>query len=70
MPFPSTQTPDAASTPTIHAVFAPIKEDMVCVDQAIHTHLASEVALINTIGGYIVAGGGKRLRPALLLRWN
>ena len=40
---------------------------MKCVDQAIHRHLASEVALINTIGGYIVAGGGKRLRPALLL---
>ena len=40
---------------------------MKCVDQTIHSHLASEVALINTIGGYIVAGGGKRLRPALLL---
>ena len=40
---------------------------MEAVDRAIHTHLASEVALINTIGGYIVAGGGKRLRPALLL---
>ncbi|WP_079416847.1 polyprenyl synthetase family protein [Thiomonas intermedia] len=67
MPLPSTQAPDTSGTPTIHAVFAPIKEDMACVDQAIHAHLASEVALINTIGGYIVAGGGKRLRPALLL---
>ena len=67
MPFPSTQTPDMARAPTIHDVFAPIKDDMACVDQAIHAHLASEVALINTIGGYIVAGGGKRLRPALLL---
>ncbi|CUA95811.1 polyprenyl synthetase family protein [Thiomonas bhubaneswarensis] len=56
-----------ARAPTIHDVFAPIKDDMACVDQAIHAHLASEVALINTIGGYIVAGGGKRLRPALLL---
>jgi len=40
---------------------------MEAVDRAIQTHLASEVALINTIGGYIIAGGGKRLRPALLL---
>ncbi|WP_081440380.1 polyprenyl synthetase family protein [Thiomonas sp.] len=63
----STQTPDMAQAPTIHSVFAPITEDMESVDRAIHTHLASEVALINTIGGYIVAGGGKRLRPALLL---
>lgn len=37
------------------------------MDQAIQAHLASEVALINTIGAYIVTGGGKRLRPALLL---
>ncbi|MGE0073514.1 MAG: polyprenyl synthetase family protein [Thiomonas sp.] len=56
-----------ATAPSIHTVFAPIAQDMAAVDQVIQTHLASEVALINTIGGYIVAGGGKRLRPALLL---
>ena len=56
-----------STTPSIQSVFAPITQDMQAVDRAIQTHLASEVALINTIGGYIVAGGGKRLRPALLL---
>jgi len=56
-----------AAAPSIQSVFAPITQDMEAVDLAIQTHLASEVALINTIGGYIVAGGGKRLRPALLL---
>lgn len=55
------------AAPTIQSVFAPIIEDMQAVDRTIQEHLASEVALINTIGAYIVTGGGKRLRPALLL---
>lgn len=56
-----------AHTPTIASVFAPITTDMEQVDQAIRQNLASEVVLINTISGYIISGGGKRLRPALLL---
>ncbi len=56
-----------ANAASIGSVFAPISQDMDAVDRAIHKHLASEVALINTIGAYIVSGGGKRLRPALLL---
>lgn len=56
-----------ANATSISSVFAPISQDMDAVDRAIHRHLASDVALINTIGGYIVSGGGKRLRPALLL---
>ena len=67
MHSPSAHASTAATAPSIQSVFAPITQDMQAVDRAIQTHLASEVALINTIGGYIVAGGGKRLRPALLL---
>jgi octaprenyl-diphosphate synthase len=37
------------------------------VDALIRARLASEVALINEISGYIVNSGGKRLRPALVL---
>jgi octaprenyl-diphosphate synthase len=37
------------------------------VDRVIRHRLASEVALINQISGYIINAGGKRLRPALLL---
>ncbi|HUP92008.1 MAG TPA: polyprenyl synthetase family protein [Solimonas sp.] len=40
---------------------------MRAVDRLIVARLSSEVALINDIGGYIVAAGGKRLRPALVL---
>lgn len=48
-------------------LLAPVQADMARVDQLIRQRLASEVALINQIGAHIIAGGGKRLRPALVL---
>jgi octaprenyl-diphosphate synthase len=44
-----------------------ILADMQAVDAVIRSSLHSEVALINTIGEHIIGGGGKRLRPALVL---
>lgn len=41
--------------------------DMAAVDQVIRTRLHSEVLLVNQVGEYIVNGGGKRLRPALVV---
>jgi octaprenyl-diphosphate synthase len=41
--------------------------DMAAVDQVIRTRLHSEVVLVNQIGEYIIGGGGKRLRPALVV---
>ncbi len=41
--------------------------DMAAVDKVIRTRLHSEVLLINQVGEYIVNGGGKRLRPALVV---
>lgn len=46
---------------------APITADMLLVDRAIRARLDSDVALVNTIAEYIVAAGGKRLRPAVLM---
>ena len=40
---------------------------MQAVDTVIRRSLHSEVSLINTIGEHIINGGGKRLRPALIL---
>ena len=40
---------------------------MRAVDQVIRGRLTSEVALIRQVAEYIVGGGGKRLRPALVL---
>ena len=44
-----------------------IASDMLAVDAVIRTRLHSEVPLVRQIAEYIIAGGGKRLRPALLL---
>jgi octaprenyl-diphosphate synthase len=44
-----------------------IGTDMAAVDRVMRESLTSEVALIRQVAEYIVAGGGKRLRPALLL---
>ena len=41
--------------------------DMQRVDALIRSRLASDVALIDTLGAYIVGAGGKRLRPQLVL---
>ncbi len=44
-----------------------IGDDMQCLDAEIRKHLTSEVVLINKISDYIIASGGKRLRPMLLI---
>jgi len=40
---------------------------MRAVDAVIRAHLDSDVVLIRTIGEHIIGGGGKRMRPALVL---
>ncbi len=44
-----------------------IGADMAAVDRVMRESLTSNVALIRQVAEYIVTGGGKRLRPALLL---
>ena len=44
-----------------------IDADMAAVDSVIRRRLASDVVLINQISNYIIASGGKRLRPILVL---
>ena len=43
-----------------------IADDLAEVDRVIRQRLASEVPLINTVADYIIAAGGKRMRPSLL----
>lgn len=54
-----------------HFEFSSIRQlvdaEMIAVDRLILEELSSDVVLINQIGQYIVASGGKRLRPMLLL---
>ncbi len=44
-----------------------IADDMREVDAVITANLSSDVALINQLSNYIISGGGKRLRPQLVL---
>jgi len=44
-----------------------IAEDMKGVDAVIRARLYSDVPLVSQVAEHIIAGGGKRLRPALLL---
>jgi len=47
-------------------LLSPIASDMAAIDQLIRDELQSDVILINQIGHHIIAGGGKRMRPALV----
>jgi len=59
--------PGTGPAPHLQDVLRPVAADIESVDQMIRTRLDSDVALINTIADYIVAAGGKRLRPAVLI---
>ena len=61
---PIAQKPSAA---TLLQLFEPIREDLRGVEREFSRHVQSQVALIPTIGNYIQDGGGKRIRPAVLL---
>ena len=64
MPANPSSTASAAPPSPIHAVVA---EDFAAVDRTIMAQLASRIPLVETIGQYIIASGGKRLRPLLVL---
>jgi len=61
---PTAQKPSAA---VLAQLFEPIRDDLRGVEREFARHVQSQVALIPTIGNYIQDGGGKRIRPAVLL---
>jgi octaprenyl-diphosphate synthase len=52
---------------TFLSTLAPVAEDLRQVEALISGRLESDVSLVRQVAEYIVASGGKRLRPALLL---
>jgi octaprenyl-diphosphate synthase len=60
----ATSAPVSLDLPAIQALAA---ADMAAVDALIRRRLGSDVALVNQVAEHIVAAGGKRLRPMLLL---
>ena len=63
-PTPASTQPDSASSSPLHAVVA---DDFNAVNRTIVEQLNSRVPLVETISGYIIESGGKRLRPLLVL---
>jgi len=63
----ATPTLEPPKLPTPVDSLALVADDMVRVDTLIRERLASDVALINRLGAYIIGNGGKRLRPQLVL---
>ncbi|HOB62758.1 MAG TPA: octaprenyl diphosphate synthase [Candidatus Competibacteraceae bacterium] len=51
----------------IERIRAPIADDLQAVNALIRQQLHSDVVLINQLAGYIIDGGGKRLRPLTVL---
>ena len=58
LPFSPTRFADAQAL---------VAGDMAAVDKLIRKRLSSDVVLINQIAEHIIGGGGKRLRPMLVL---
>ena len=52
---------------TLEELRAPVAEDLRAVDAAIRARLTSAVPLVDQIAEHIIAGGGKRLRPLLVV---
>jgi len=52
---------------TLVQMFEPIRTDLEKVETEFYRHVESQVDLIPKIGRYIQNGGGKRIRPAVLL---
>ncbi len=53
--------------PDIKSITKLVEKDFLATNQVIVSQLKSDVALVNQLGHYIVAAGGKRLRPLLVL---
>ena len=60
-------TPALALPRTLDDVLALTAADRQAVDQLIRDRLQSDIVLVNQISGYIIGGGGKRLRPLVHL---
>jgi octaprenyl-diphosphate synthase len=61
--------PAAAASPadTLEAIRGLVAADLAALDRCIVDSLSSDVALVDQVARYIVSGGGKRLRPLLVL---
>jgi octaprenyl-diphosphate synthase len=60
-------TAQNASASVLAQLFEPIRDDLRAVEREFARHVQSQVSVIPAIGNYVKDGGGKRIRPAVLL---
>ena len=51
----------------LEEIRALMRNDLDALDMTIRRRLSSDVLLVNQVAEYIIAGGGKRLRPLLVI---
>lgn len=69
-PLPEPEPPPrepAAAAPSPHALLALVADKLEATEAIFRASLDSDVPFIHEAGGYLSDGGGKRVRPALLL---
>ncbi len=57
----------SSATTTAKEVFELLREDLAAIEREFGRDTVSTVRAITEIGEYLRAGGGKRIRPVLLL---
>ncbi len=62
-----TKVHETKDKPDIEDLRTLVREDVAAIDRLIKARLYSDVILINQLSQYIIASGGKRLRPLLAL---
>ena len=65
--LPSRTVPNTESSVDLAQIFEPIRSDLDRVEQEYASQIQSRVDVIPQIGKYLQNGGGKRIRPALVL---
>ncbi len=65
--MPLSATKDVKATNPLEDLSLLLKSDMEQVNALIYKRMDSEVALIPQLAGYLIASGGKRMRPLLTL---
>jgi octaprenyl-diphosphate synthase len=66
-PLYAAETPPGSGQLSLAEARNLVGDDLADLDRVIVASLDSEVVLVNQVAHYIVAGGGKRLRPLLVL---
>jgi len=56
-----------AEEPSLTSLIALVKEDLNAVNEVIIKEMQNEISLIPQLAGYLIAAGGKRIRPLLTL---